>query len=141
MQIDRPLGAFNVLKFLTISLVITPLIEESYRYLNVSSTLRRENRVQEPVRWVESRLAHLCLHGKWYSLGSRATLYLCGILITGVSLTGEFGFEVWRKDELGTGFANSRGPAGAYNHMSLTCGRLRNGSRGIYPVDFPVKDE
>ena len=141
MQIDLPLGAFNVLKFLIISLVITPLIEESYRYLNISSTRRRENRVQQPVRWVESRLAHLCLHGKWYSLGSRATLYIGGILITSVSLTGEFGFDVWRKDVLGRGFANNRGPAGDYSHMGVVCGRLSNGSRGIYPVEFPVKGE
>ncbi len=141
MRIDLPLGAFNVLKFLIISMVLTPLIEESYRYLNVSSTKRRENRVQQPVRWVESRLAHLCLHGKWYSLGSRVTLYLGGILITGVSLTGEFGFDVWLKDELASGFANNRGPAGAYSHMGLICEKLSNGSRGIFPVEFPVKDE
>ena len=130
-----------MLKFIVISLVITPLIEESYRYLNVSSTRRRENRIQQPVRWVESRLAHLCLHGKWYSPSSRAALYFGGILITAVSLTGEFGVDVWRKDVVARGLANNRAPASEYRHMALVCVTFVNDSRGIYPAEFPVKGE
>lgn len=90
---------FNAVKYALVTFIFQPAIEAQYRFATLESAQLR-NGQQRVIRWRESNLASLTLHGKWYNTKSRALLILAGAFLAILSLLGEYGFDWVAQDKV-----------------------------------------
>lgn len=120
---------FNAVKYAFVTFIFQPAIEAQYRFATLE-TAQLRNGQQRVIRWRESNLGSLTLHGKWYNTKSRALLILAGVCLAVLSLVGEYGFDSIPQRLTETRPMWKLRPVDLLDAGSAVC--LRDGDTGFY---------